>query len=103
MEGGHTLTSSILRTILTSWVASCSCCCLPTSVSNTFCLRMSMSPVHMQSTPRKGLLWAICAAFAADTVEMGERPEFSARAMGISSRASAKARMAYCSIPAICC
>jgi len=30
---------------------------------------------------------------------MGERPEFSARAIGMASRASAKARMAYCSRP----
>lgn len=30
---------------------------------------------------------------------MGDRPEFSARAIGIASRASAKARMAYCSRP----
>ena len=30
---------------------------------------------------------------------MGERPEFSARAMGTASRASANARMAYCSRP----
>lgn len=32
-------------------------------------------------------------------VEMGERPEFSARAIGMPSRASANARMAYCSRP----
>ena len=35
-------------------------------------------------------------------VSIGLRPEFSARAMGTESSASAKARIAYCSRPGLC-
>lgn len=35
-------------------------------------------------------------------VSIGDRPEFSARASGMASRAWEKARMAYCSNPGVC-
>lgn len=38
---------------------------------------------------------AICLDFTADSSVMGDSPEFSARAMGTSSKASAKLRTAY--------
>ena len=40
------MTSSILRIILTSCVASKNCCCLPISVSNPFCFFMSIVPLR---------------------------------------------------------
>jgi hypothetical protein len=49
--------------------------------------------------PRQGLLSVTCLDLTADSCDMGEKPEFSASAMGMSSRASAKARRAYCSVP----
>lgn len=50
-----------------------------------------------QSMPRQGLLSATCLALTSVMVWMGLNPLFSARAMGITSRASAKALIAYCS------
>mmetsp|Transcript_9052 Transcript_9052/g.15311 ORF Transcript_9052/g.15311 Transcript_9052/m.15311 type:complete len:262 (+) Transcript_9052:202-987(+) len=93
------MTSSILRIIFTTCVASCSCCCFPMSVSNTKCSFMSLVPIWLQSTPRRGLPSARCLDLMSVTSRMGDRPAFSARAMGMSSNASAKARMAYCSMP----
>mmetsp|Transcript_81279 Transcript_81279/g.159551 ORF Transcript_81279/g.159551 Transcript_81279/m.159551 type:complete len:219 (-) Transcript_81279:1043-1699(-) len=93
------MTSSILRIIFTTCVASCSCCCLPIRVSNTKWSFMSLLPIWLQSTPRRGLPSASWRALILVTSEMGDKPAFSARAMGKSSRASAKARIAYCSIP----
>merc|ERR1719389_706731 len=83
------------RTCVASWT----CCCLPIKVSNTFWRFMSFVPCCKQSTPRKGQSWATCAALTAVSSAMGLSPEFSARAMGTSSSASAKARIAYCSGP----
>ena len=47
--------------------------------------------------PRLGF-WAVCSGAKINHLSsaMGERPAFSASAMGTSSSASAKARMAYC-------
>lgn len=46
------ITSSILRIIFTTWVASKICCCLPISVSKTFCSFMSFVPTSLQSMPQ---------------------------------------------------
>mmetsp|Transcript_45949 Transcript_45949/g.80302 ORF Transcript_45949/g.80302 Transcript_45949/m.80302 type:complete len:251 (-) Transcript_45949:939-1691(-) len=93
------MTSSIFKIILTTWVASCSCCIFPMRVSKTRWSFMSLLPIWLQSTPRRGLPSASWRALMEVTSVMGDRPAFSARAIGRSSRASAKARMAYCSIP----
>jgi hypothetical protein len=55
----------------------------------------------MQSTPRREFFSVTCRDLISARLAMGERPEFSARAMGIASRASAKALMAYCSKPGV--
>merc|ERR1719347_2153269 len=52
----------------------------------------------MQLTPKAGLLSATCLDLISVSVVMGSRPQFSARARGTDSRASAKERNAYCSI-----
>mmetsp|Transcript_10286 Transcript_10286/g.20496 ORF Transcript_10286/g.20496 Transcript_10286/m.20496 type:complete len:234 (-) Transcript_10286:922-1623(-) len=93
------MTSSILRTIFTTWVARRSCCCFPMRVSKTPWVFMSLVPVWLQSTPRKGFLDSSCLLLTLASSSMGERPQFSARARGMSSRASEKARMAYWSVP----
>ena len=55
-------------------------------------------PVPRQSMPNVGSVSLTCWAFTLATVSMGLSPEFSARAIGMASRESANARMAYCSI-----
>lgn len=50
-----------------------------------------------QSMPRKGLLSLTCLALTSVMVWMGFRPLFSAKAIGMTSKASANERMAYCS------
>jgi hypothetical protein len=55
----------------------------------------------MQSTPRREFFSVACRDLISARVSMGGRPEFSARAMGIASSASAKALMAYCSKPGV--
>ena len=52
--------------------------------------------------PNAGFFSATCLALQSESVWMGERPEFSARARGMLSRASANARNAYCSRVEIC-
>merc|ERR1719274_351148 len=52
------------------------------SVSMTFWSRMSELPVHLQSTPSRGLPSSICRDLTSLSAEMGERPEFSASAIG---------------------
>merc|ERR1711971_551322 len=52
----------------------------------------------MQLTPRAGLDSATCLALISERVWMGARPQFSARARGICSKASANALKAYCSM-----
>lgn len=54
-------------------------------------------PRFKQSTPKEELFSAICAALISAKVFTGERPEFSASAIGTASKASANARNAYCS------
>jgi hypothetical protein len=56
----------------------------------------------MQSTPNLVFFSLACRDLILARVSMGLRPEFSASAMGTASRASAKARMAYCSRPGLC-
>ena len=52
--------SSILRIILTSWVASWIWDFLLWRVSMTLCSFMSQVPISMQFTPRAGLLSDTC-------------------------------------------
>jgi hypothetical protein len=54
-------------------------------------------PFSMQSIPRAGLFSFTWRAFTSVNVWIGDRPEFSARANGMLSSASEKARKAYCS------
>mmetsp|Transcript_11762 Transcript_11762/g.20946 ORF Transcript_11762/g.20946 Transcript_11762/m.20946 type:complete len:266 (-) Transcript_11762:811-1608(-) len=60
---------------------------------------MSHVPVSLQSMPRKGLFSSSWRFFTYVKLSIGGRPAFSARAMGTDSRASANARIAYCSTP----
>lgn len=60
-----------------------------------------MLPVCMQSTPNLEFFSLTCRDLIDARVSMGLRPEFSASAMGTASRASAKARIAYCSSPGL--
>jgi hypothetical protein len=62
---------------------------------------LPLSPVCMQSTPSLELFSFICRDLMAASVSIGLSPEFSARAIGIASNASAKALIAYCSIPGL--
>lgn len=59
-------------------------------------------PVCMQSTPKRVFFSLTCRDFMAARVSIGDKPLFSARAIGIASNASAKARIAYCSRPGLC-
>mmetsp|Transcript_54354 Transcript_54354/g.123918 ORF Transcript_54354/g.123918 Transcript_54354/m.123918 type:complete len:252 (-) Transcript_54354:863-1618(-) len=93
------ITSSILRIIFTTCVARRSCCCFPIKVSNTSCSFMSLVPLLLQSIPRWGLFSVTWRDLTAESWVMGDMPLFSARAIGMSSSASAKARRAYCSVP----
>uniref|UniRef100_A0A6B0UXP3 Putative secreted protein n=1 Tax=Ixodes ricinus TaxID=34613 RepID=A0A6B0UXP3_IXORI len=94
--------SSILRIILTSWVARLICCFLLVRVSITCCSFMSLVPFPRQSMPRQGFPSLPWRAFTSVRVWIGARPEFSARAKGTLSRASANARNGYCSSVEIC-
>eukprot|EP01106_Pelomyxa_sp_JSP_P009752 TRINITY_DN2641_c0_g1_i7.p1 TRINITY_DN2641_c0_g1~~TRINITY_DN2641_c0_g1_i7.p1 ORF type:complete len:100 (+),score=13.93 TRINITY_DN2641_c0_g1_i7:227-526(+) len=94
------MTSSILRIILTTCVASRNCCAFDMYVSNTFCSLMSAVPTPRQSTPRRGLRSATWRARSAATAGIAAAPAFSASASGTASSASANARTAYC--PVLC-
>lgn len=59
-------------------------------------------PVSMQSTPSLELFSLTWRDLIEANVSIGLKPEFSERARGTASRASANARMAYCSIPGLC-
>ncbi len=63
---------------------------------------MPLLPACMQSTPSREFFSFTCLDLIEAKVSMGLRPEFSASAMGTESRASAKARIAYCSSPGLC-
>ena len=58
-------------------------------------------PLFKQSIPKLGFFSAICLDLTSETVLIGEKPLFSANAIGTDSKASANARIAYCSIVAI--
>jgi len=58
---------------------------------------MSPSPWLRQSIPTLGLFSLVCLALASATASIGQRPLLSAKAVGIYSKASAKALIAYCS------
>ena len=62
-------------------------------------LNLPLLPVCMQSTPNRELFSFAWRDLMLARVSIGLKPEFSARAMGTQSRASEKARMAYCSRP----
>mmetsp|Transcript_31433 Transcript_31433/g.74143 ORF Transcript_31433/g.74143 Transcript_31433/m.74143 type:complete len:312 (-) Transcript_31433:862-1797(-) len=93
------MTSSILRIILTTWVARSSCCFFPCRVSITRCCFMSLVPICLQSTPSHGFFSSTCFCFTAPRASMPDIPLFSASAIGMVSSASAKERMAYWSMP----
>lgn len=63
---------------------------------------LPLLPVCMQSTPSRELFSLTCRDLMAASVSIGLKPEFSAKAIGTESKASAKARMAYCSRPGLC-
>ncbi|KAI5725986.1 hypothetical protein M8J77_022447 [Diaphorina citri] len=93
--------SSIFKIILTSCVDKRICCFLLLNASITFCCFISFVPFNIQSIPSAGFTSFTCLDFTSVSVSMGERPEFSAKASGILSSASANARKAYCSIEEI--
>ena len=97
IEGPGTRMSSILSIILTSCVARLSCCFFPIRVSIIFIAFMSLDPFPRQSIPRLKRPFSICCDLTCATDSIGLYPEFSARAMGMESSASAKALTAYCS------
>lgn len=71
---------------------------VPTTFSRTdfYCLYPWVFHTWLQSMPREVIPSAICLDFTAESSVMGDSPAFSARAIGMSSRASAKLRTAYC-------
>mmetsp|Transcript_4356 Transcript_4356/g.11825 ORF Transcript_4356/g.11825 Transcript_4356/m.11825 type:complete len:218 (+) Transcript_4356:166-819(+) len=89
--------SSIFKIILHTCVARKSWLFFEATASKMFCSRISLVPVSLQSIPKCGFFSSSCLFFTAVTLSMGGSPLFSANAMGIDSRASANARMAYCS------
>lgn len=60
-------------------------------------LDIPLVPLLRQSMPRRGLFVEICLDLTSETVSMGLKPEFSAKANGTVSKVSANACMAYCS------
>ena len=62
---------------------------------------LPLLPVIMQSTPRRELFSFTWRDLMDASVSIGLRPEFSDRANGTESSASANARMAYCSMPGL--
>ena len=59
---------------------------------------LPLVPLNKASTPRRGFCSVTWRALMPVSVSMGAKPEFSARVNGTASRASANARMAYCSM-----
>lgn len=96
------ITLFTFRTILQSCVASRSCWRLPINGSMTKCSLISLLPLCIQSTPSLEFFSRAWRDLMDARVSIGDRPEFSARARGIASRAWEKARMAYCSNPGVC-
>ncbi len=95
------MTSSILRIILTTWVASCNCPFFDNNVSKTLCYFMLVTPFPIQSTPWNGSFFSVWSDLAVDRDLRAFIPAFSARAIGICYKASANALMAYCSVESI--
>jgi hypothetical protein len=63
---------------------------------------LPLLPVCIQSTPNLEFFSLACRDLMLASVSIGLSPEFSARAIGTESNASAKARIAYCSSPGLC-
>ena len=64
-------------------------------------MNLPFVPLLRQSIPKRGLFCAICCDLTSETVLIGEKPLFSANANGTDSKASANARIAYCSMVGI--
>ena len=92
------MTSSIFKIIFTTWVANCNWPFFDNRVSNIFWSFMFVSSFDIQSIPKNGFFVSACLAFDCERAFNGFKPEFSARDMGICSRASANALTAYCSV-----
>ena len=65
-------------------------------------ISLPLVPLCIQSIPSAGFPSDTCCDLTLASVSMGWSPEFSASAMGIASRASEKALMAYCSMVDTC-
>ncbi|RUS27388.1 hypothetical protein BC938DRAFT_483325 [Jimgerdemannia flammicorona] len=70
----------------------------PPSISIPTENHIPLEPLYRQSMPNRLLFVVACCDLTSAKVSIGERPEFSARASGVASKAAAKARIAYCSI-----
>lgn len=86
---------------MTTYVASCNCCFFDITDSKIPCSYILLVPTDMQSTPMNGFYSSIYIFFILLKYSIGLNPEFSAKVIGISSKASANALTAYCSIPSI--
>lgn len=64
-------------------------------------VNIPLLPLCIQSTPNRGFFSLTCLDLIEANVSIGLKPEFSAKAIGTESRASANARMAYCSMPGL--
>ena len=62
---------------------------------------LPLLPLCMQSTPSLEFFSFTCLDLMDARVSMGLNPEFSAKAIGTESSASANARIAYCSRPGL--
>jgi len=80
-------------------VANCNCYFFDMTLSKIPCSYMLLVPFDMASTPMNGFESSICIFLIFWTYSIVLKPEFSARVIGIYSRASANALTAYCSIP----
>lgn len=79
-------------------MASWSCPFLDNKVSNTFCYFILVIPLPIQSIPWYGSFFYVCNDLALDKDLSAFIPAFSAKAIGICYKASANARIAYCSV-----
>jgi len=89
------MTSSILSIILTTCVANWNYYLLDKNDSYTPYSFISGLPVFKQSIPILGFPFSIYNDLASATASIGHKPLLSAKAIGICSRASAKALTAY--------
>ena len=112
-DRGIYLPSLTFKTIRHNCVAKRNCCRLPIRGSSTkfsfisgrlsegSIQKVPLLPNCKQSIPKRVFFSLICLDFTDARVSIGGNPEFSANAIGMVSRAFAKARMAYCSIPGV--